>query len=901
MRQTPSATSTHAAQFRTPRQVGWRSQRAAARRTSCLVERVTRRTAALALLAACGAAQAQDVTASWFNTNGAPVSGAFSNPVNWSSGGVPTGSLSFTNELNFNFANPADFTATNDITSGLNVSTIRSTSPGTYTATIAGLPLFAQATRIFGGPDNRIVIEAPFQGGSVAIQSGTVAFEPSSGSQNNFSGGLFIRGGVFEGNRGTDFGSLSNTVVVENGTLRATNTFNIAIPVNTSRSNGDNSTIDVIAGETLGLLQPVGQAGFFLRVPLTKTGPGTLDLRGANSSETFDWRLLGGTTIATTNALGDDSEVFFDNDAVLRLAGTNTVKDMDAVRGGVVDLNSNTFIIDGAPEIVSLTIFGPRFDGAGTVIHRRRGYILQCTSAPDFAGEIRLEDGDMRINANSSPAPTARIFVGANSDIFTDGPGGVVGNLTGPGRVTISGNFAQPGSLAFGADNSSGTWTNQIIGQNPDARFIKDGSGSYTLDANLSQFQGVVAVREGQLFIPRARYGGVREVHIETNAIFSPAGTDSIPPVTGAGTLSIPGNFAVVTIGEGDESFTFAGTFAGSGSSNLRKRGTGEWTITTDNSGFPGLLDILGGSVRITGNDFMPSAFLFVNGQSTLNGHGSLTSANPVLNQGEINADVPGETLRIAGTISPNLGTLTAANAGILQIDSGQIIQDNTPAGAIVADAATVAFSAPPGSTTPPLVQGGSITSTNQGEVVFDASTAIVRNASVAADLAFINAGVLELDASAVELTATSTVRLRAGEPALTPSIVGAGSIALDGTLRVELQPGVTPAEGDRYRLLDLAASPALVVSGAFAAIDAPDIAPLAFAIEQTADALDVVVVAPCAPDLAAPVGVLDVFDVIEYLARFDAADPTADLAAPSGTFDFFDLIEFLNLFSAGC
>ena len=57
----------------------------------------------------------------------------------------------------------------------------------------------------------------------------------------------------------------------------------------------------------------------------------------------------------------------------------------------------------------------------------------------------------------------------------------------------------------------------------------------------------------------------------------------------------------------------------------------------------------------------------------------------------------------------------------------------------------------------------------------------------------------------------------------------------------------------------------------------------------------------PCPADLAAPTGTLDFFDVLEYLARFDAADPSADLAAPLGTFDFFDVLEYLALFDAGC
>ncbi|MEM7630096.1 MAG: GC-type dockerin domain-anchored protein [Planctomycetota bacterium] len=59
--------------------------------------------------------------------------------------------------------------------------------------------------------------------------------------------------------------------------------------------------------------------------------------------------------------------------------------------------------------------------------------------------------------------------------------------------------------------------------------------------------------------------------------------------------------------------------------------------------------------------------------------------------------------------------------------------------------------------------------------------------------------------------------------------------------------------------------------------------------------------VCECPADLATPAGVLDIFDVIEYLALFDAQDPAADLAAPAGVFDFFDVVEYLGEFDEGC
>jgi len=55
----------------------------------------------------------------------------------------------------------------------------------------------------------------------------------------------------------------------------------------------------------------------------------------------------------------------------------------------------------------------------------------------------------------------------------------------------------------------------------------------------------------------------------------------------------------------------------------------------------------------------------------------------------------------------------------------------------------------------------------------------------------------------------------------------------------------------------------------------------------------------PCVADFNAD-GVLDFFDVQDFLEAFAAGDPSADLTGDS-VFDFFDVAAFLDAFSAGC
>jgi hypothetical protein len=46
--------------------------------------------------------------------------------------------------------------------------------------------------------------------------------------------------------------------------------------------------------------------------------------------------------------------------------------------------------------------------------------------------------------------------------------------------------------------------------------------------------------------------------------------------------------------------------------------------------------------------------------------------------------------------------------------------------------------------------------------------------------------------------------------------------------------------------------------------------------------------------------GMLDFFDVLDYLALFSDGDAAADLNG-DGVLDFFDVADFLDLFSDGC
>ncbi len=64
---------------------------------------------------------------------------------------------------------------------------------------------------------------------------------------------------------------------------------------------------------------------------------------------------------------------------------------------------------------------------------------------------------------------------------------------------------------------------------------------------------------------------------------------------------------------------------------------------------------------------------------------------------------------------------------------------------------------------------------------------------------------------------------------------------------------------------------------------------------------LDLEASRPCVPDLAAPFGTLNFFDISAFIGLFNAGDPAADVAAPFGSLNFFDVAEYIARFNAGC
>lgn len=121
----------------------------------------------------------------------------------------------------------------------------------------------------------------------------------------------------------------------------------------------------------------------------------------------------------------------------------------------------------------------------------------------------------------------------------------------------------------------------------------------------------------------------------------------------------------------------------------------------------------------------------------------------------------------------------------------------------------------------------------------------------------------------------------------------GPDVMTIDGTLTVNLEPGYSPTFGDTWDIVTGGSNTGIfdeVVTG---------IAPPGQVYRVIYESNRVYVILTCDADLSGD-GVIDFFDVSEFLSYFSAQDVRGDLNN-DGVFNFFDVSVFLSLYGQGC
>ena len=152
--------------------------------------------------------------------------------------------------------------------------------------------------------------------------------------------------------------TLENTVNYTSNSIFRLSSINLAIPANTLHGN---FTMDVLAGSTLTHNGTFGTDA--ASRTLTKTGPGTLIVNGAQSyAATAAANINGGTIIYNTDAgAGGRNLAVNANGGTANFGADQSLRQLDVAGGGIVNVNSTFNVnttalsLDGTPQNFGLT------------------------------------------------------------------------------------------------------------------------------------------------------------------------------------------------------------------------------------------------------------------------------------------------------------------------------------------------------------------------------------------------------------------------------------------------------------------------------------------------------------------------------------------------------------------
>ena len=308
-------------------------------------------------------------------------------------------------------------------------------------------------------------------------------------ASNSYTGVLTLNGGVLStGSNGINAGSAVSGIVLNGGTLQATNniTTSKAVTVNpnggTIDTNGNSVTLSgnltggiVVGAGLVGSFDPTGEASF------TKTGAGTLTLAGAANAFTGAFIVNNGTVVdgaAAAGTLGSGYLTFGNN-------GNTPTVDLNghnATVAGLIGAGGNGVIINNAASTSStITLNGNFSESYSGIIQNgasTTGTVgltenltnstetVTLAGANSYTGATAVTSGKLLISG--SLTSTSSVSVGANGTLAVNGSvntaatiSDIAGRVQGQGTIGTV-NVSGSGTLAPGfttVNNAAGTLT----------------------------------------------------------------------------------------------------------------------------------------------------------------------------------------------------------------------------------------------------------------------------------------------------------------------------------------------------------------------------------------------------------------------------------------------------------
>ena len=307
--------------------------------------------------------------------------------------------------------------------------------------------------------------------------------------------------------------------------------------------------------------------------------------------------------------------------------------------------------------------------GAGGITKTGIG-VLVLNANNTYTGATTVNAGTLRLGDHLQINIGSDLVMGAGGTFDLAGSQESVASISGSGSITLGAG----GSLSFGWDDTSTTWSGTVTG-NSAATLFKYGTGQLTLngtvDFGASPGGGTLFINEGSVELGSSnRISNGAAVSIATGSTLLMGGfTDFIGPLTGSGLVSLGGGRLVTTYAA---DATFNGDIAGPGS--FEKFGAGVLTLgsgaliegsLSGTTIFEGT--IVGNHSTFGSNATIQSgAALRMEQEAAGTFAGSLSGPGDFIKNGAGSLSLSGASSSFTGDIELNAGDLTLGSGSLL-------------------------------------------------------------------------------------------------------------------------------------------------------------------------------------------------------------------------------------------
>ncbi|MEP3274961.1 MAG: autotransporter domain-containing protein [Stappiaceae bacterium] len=390
----------------------------------------------------------------------------------------------------------------------------------------------------------------------------------------------------------------------------------------------------------------------------------------------------GETTTITTSTPFDDINFLGDGTitGVGPLRETGSPTRIDVAGGGSAVIETN--IVDGAGGNGVLSVNGN--GGSGT---------LTLTGNNTYSSGTSVQNGTLILNnADGNAIRDNASLVASGSAIIEFKTDEVIGRLGGNGKFLLNSNTITLTNTSGDVLNGSISGAGNIV--------IDTGGGEFDL-AGENTFTGSTTINSGTLNLGRFGIGGA--VIPDANSIVVNGGelnievSETIGSLAGTGGMvTVPttnlGGAQTLTTGGNNASTTFGGSFSGPGI--VDKRGTGTFTLSGDNTGFDGTIEVSEGTLSLaTTAAAGDGSFSITTTGSVIDYADGVTSAAPInINSNTTQLQVLAGTATQSGVISE-----TGGARPLEKIGDGTLILagKNTYTGGTTLTAGTLGFAGP--------------------------------------------------------------------------------------------------------------------------------------------------------------------------------------------------------------